>query len=148
MITMEMSDDIRKYETKSMGPFTIRQVICIAVGCAYSAPIAAMAPLETANKVLLFCLLALPAVACGYVKLDGAPFEVLFFRLLYWFFLTPRKRKMKGTNMYREELERIDRREERKKVSKMTKAQRAAYQKKKKNKVINYSRKPENKVYR
>ena len=146
MITMEMSDDIRKYETKSIGPFTIRQVICIGIGCAYSIPLAAISGLDTANKVLLACVLAAPAIACGYVKLDGAPFEVLFFRLLYWMVLTPKKRKMRGQNIYRSELARIAKQEEAMKMS--TKPQQKAYMKKKKDKLVRYSRKPENKVYR
>ena len=147
MITMEMSDDIRKYDTKTIGPFTTRQVVSIGIGLAYSVPIAIVTNLDVGNKVLLVCLLALPAICCGYVTMDGAPFEVIACRFLYWFLLTPRKRKMKSKNKYRELYEQMETRAENQKLARMTKSQRKLYLKRKNNKTVVYSKKEVNKVY-
>ena len=148
-VDVEMTDDIRKYDTKSFGPFTTRQVVCIAVGLAYSIPIAILAPLSFSDSIVLMLALAAPAIIAGYVKMNGCPFEVLVIRMAYWYFLTPRKRKYKAPNTYREALNLVEAKNKRRKLKNMTEAERKKYmEKEEKKKNVVYSRKKSLKVYK
>ena len=151
MIEVQMTDDIRKYETKTLGPFTTRQVICFIIAAVITIPIAALTDFEWDNKMLLVLVLSVPIVACGYVKMDGAYFEILALRLIYFFFLTPKKRKYVRKNTYKKLQEAVEKSEKKAKLGKLTESQRKAYQKheeaKKKKVNIKYSNKKELKIY-
>ena len=101
MIEVEMSDDIRKFETKFLGPFTMRQTVCTAIALLYAVPIAALINVSIDNKVLIGFILAAPALGCGFIKFGGMPLEVFFIRVFYMYFLTPSKRKCKSVNTYK-----------------------------------------------
>ena len=74
MIDVEMSDDIRKYETKSIGMFTPRQFACIVLGLVVALPIGLILPIQDVwNKIIVIILLALPIWLCGY-KINGTNF--------------------------------------------------------------------------
>lgn len=147
MINVMMTDDIRKYETKSFGPFTTRQVVCIGLALLYSVPIGVATPFALDTKIMLIVILAMPMVMAGYLKLDGMKFEVLLIRMLYVMVLTPRHRKYKAVNTFREAQNRLDAAIERRKLSRMTDSQRKKYEKAKQKPVVRYSRKPALKVY-
>ena len=136
MIEVEMSDDIRKYNTKVWGPFTKRQLICIAIGLAYSTPIALLMPVSMDNKLLIWVILILPALISGYATLDGAAMEVLLLRVIYLYFLTPARRKCIQKNLFHEEMIQIEKEEEKHKLSRMTSSQRKAYLKRKEKKHV------------
>lgn len=148
MINVEMTDDIRKFETKTTGPFTTRQLICIGIACLYSFPIALSIPTSLSNKLLIGFIIAMPVVLCGYIKMDGAYFEVLALRILYLKFLAPKKRKYIAPNSFREEMKMFEKRKESQLMAKMTSSQRKKYIKSKEQKSITYSKKREYKVYR
>lgn len=150
MIEVQMTDDIRKYETKALGPFTARQIICIIIAAIVVLPLIFL-DIPWDNRMLIMLFVAVPIVSCGYVKMDGMYFEVLVFRFLYYFFLTPKKRKVVRKNTFREWAKEYEALEKKKKLSKLTKKQQEAYKKheidKKKKKNIKYSTKKEYKIY-
>lgn len=148
MIDVEMSDDIRKYETKTLGMFTTRQLICAFVGLGYSLPIGLLIPTSASNKILIIGILMIPAILCGFVKMDGTHFEVFAMRFLYLYVLTPARRKMIRKNSYKESLDKQRAREEKIKLSKMPESKRKSYQRAKEHKMVKYTNKREYKVYK
>lgn len=101
MIEVPMTDDIRKYQPKVLGPFNFRQLFCIILAAAFALPLWGLVDLSVDNKVLVIAIVLFPIIACGWVKLDGLPFEKLIFRLIYYYFLTPKTRKYKTENTYK-----------------------------------------------
>lgn len=149
MVEVEMSDDIRKYETKTAGPFTTRQLVFLVIAFIYALPIAIMVPIAIEYKILVAILLATPCILCGYVKMDGVNFEILVLRMIYLYFLTPAKRKQIVKNPFREELKKIKKQEEDKKIAAMTAKQRKKYIKEqKKKKQVHYSKNAALKIYK
>ena len=149
MIEVEMTDDIRKFETKTIGPFTTRQVICILIGVAYALPIGLAIPTTMDNKIFIAILLAMPAVMCGFVKIDGMPFEALVARMLYTYVLTPPHRKYIVPCSFRKDMEARDKRILKRNLAKLTPEQRKEYEKthNPNSRVIHYSEKKQNKIY-
>lgn len=149
MIEVEMVDDIRKTEPKTLGPLTTRQLICIILAGLYSIPLAWHLPLDISLKIVFGVMSALPVVLCGWVKVNNEPFEIVMIRYIYKHFLTPCKRKVKQENPYKEALKKVRRKEEAAMVKKMPPNKRKAYlQKKKKGKTVVYSKKKAYKMYR
>ena len=147
-VEVEMNDDVRKYETKTFGPFTTRQMVCILIAMSYSIPIGIFAPLALDNKILLIIVVALPVLLAGYIQIDGTTFEVLLLRILYWKILAPGRRRYKMHNTFREALNRMNDSQERRYISRMSEKDRKEYLKKKKaKKVIKYSKNRKYKVY-
>lgn len=149
MIEVEMSEDIRKYEPKAIGPFTLRQAICAGIAVCLGLPAALIIPGDITVKVLIFCLFGGIPLACGYIKMDGAYAEVIVIRYIYSHMLTPRKRKYKRKNAFKEQIEILEKKEENAKLSQMTSSQQKSYQKQKAKKgTVKYSNKKEYRVYR
>lgn len=150
MIDVEMSDDIRKYETKTIGSFTTRQVVCMVIGFTVGIPIGFLLPIESMeNKLFVSALFAIPIILCGFVKMDGVYFEVIALRMIYLFFLTPAKRKAILSNSFHESMNKQKAKEERTRLSKLSESKRKEYYARKKNKAkfIKYSLKKEYKIY-
>lgn len=147
MVQVEMSDDIRKYQTKSIGPFTTRQAVWLFIGILIGALCAIPLPLSWDNKIIIGGFTACPIAFCGFKKMDGVNFEIFVIRYIYYKFLTPRKRKKKTRNSYKESLNQIRERKEKMKLRKMTPKQQKEYLKNKKNPKIEYSRKKAHKIY-
>ena len=147
MIIVEMNEDIRKKETKQVGPFTWRQILFMLIGAAYTVPIVLLIPADIGIKVVVAVILLLPAFACGWIKSQGQHFETLAIRFIYYRILTPRERKKKDLE-YQKPRKKLARMKERKKLKKMTPKQREAYMKAHKNGTIIYSKDPACKVYR
>nr|WP_297765582.1 PrgI family protein [uncultured Butyrivibrio sp.] len=149
MITVEMSDDIRKFENKTVGPFTSRQVKSMLIGLLYTVPIVMMIPISLSNKFFVALFLFAPAFACGYVRLDGAYFEQIVLNLLYMYILTPRKRKQIQKSEFMSEYRAYKEKEEKIKLSKMDAAQKKKYlETHGKDRKVIYSNRKEFKVYR
>ena len=149
MITVEMSDDIRKYENKTLGPFTTRQVVALSGGLLLGSILALLLPISLGNKFTVAIFVALPIIACGFVKLDGAYFETIALNMLYLYVLTPKKRKNIQKSDFMQEYEELTKKEEQIMLSKLDKAQKKAYQQTHgPNKKITYSSRSEFKVYR
>lgn len=149
MIEVEMSDDIRKYETKTLGPFTTKQLVCIVISLIYSIPIALLTPVSIINKFLIGAALAIPCILCGYIKVNGTPLEVMIFRFAYLSFLTPSKRKFIVQNPYRKHIENMKKAEEKEAFDKLTKKEKKKVLKEqKKNANVTYSKQEQYKIYR
>lgn len=148
MIVVEMNEDIRKKEVKFMGPLTFRQVISIVIGCAYAVPIAIFLPFDIGTKLIVGFILALPAIACGWVKRDGQHFETILIRSIYKRILTPRRRKKKDL-CYQRPRQKLKREKEKEFLKSLSPKQRDAYIKAHKHgTVIRYSKSSMNKMYR
>ena len=148
MVVVEMSDDIRKYETKEFGPFTKRELKYVGVGLAVGIIFALIVPASLVTRIVTGLVIFFVIAMCGYVKFGGMYFEVLALKCLYMFVLTPQCRKSKTQNMYRECLNEFDRQEEKKFYQSLSHKEQKKYTKSKNNKKITYSKKPEYKVYR
>ncbi len=147
MIEVEMTDDIRKYETKSIGPFTTRQAVCLIIGVVLGAPLAILIPVDIVYKIVLFCVGAALPFICGFIKMDGAHAEVVLIRMAYKLFITPTKRKYKLENSFRKAMETMEKKEEQARYANMSVSQQKAYRKKKEKKQIRYSNKKGCRIY-
>ena len=75
MVEVSMPKDIREYKPKIIGTFTLRQIVCVAIGIAYAAPIAILIPVPAMLKLLIGVLLMLPMFISGWVEIFGMTFE-------------------------------------------------------------------------
>lgn len=147
MITVEMPEDIRKFEAKFMGNFTLRQTVCLAIGAAIVIPVALLVPVDLMYKFVIGALLLIPFMFAGWFKPQGMNFEVYAMRMIYYYVLTPRIRKAKMKNVYRTSYEKVLKAEEKKKLKGMTDAERKKYLKQKNRPEIKRSDKKRFKVY-
>ncbi len=149
MIIVQMNEDIRKKETKFMGSFTFRQVLCLAIAAGIAAPIIIFVPGDIALRIILGLTLAIPIILCGWVKSQGQKFETLAIRFIYKKFLTPQKRKKRDMS-YVGPRKALKKEKEKQRIRQMPKAKREEYLKAKKKGItlVKYSKRPENKVYR
>lgn len=148
MIDVEMSTDIRKYETKTVGPFTTRQTVCIAIGVVCALPFLLFLHCDWTTRIMIALFAMTPAFLCGWVKLNGTYFEVVAIRFVYKNYLTPQKRKHKVNNVYREMYKKMKKEDEDRMLAALPKGQQKKYLKNKENHLVKYSDKAEFKVYR
>lgn len=142
MISIEMTDDIRKFQPKIVGNFTMRQIVCTALGLGISLPLALALCDTWDNRLLIIGLIGAPIVACGFTSMNNLPLEIFAIRYVYFKFLTPRKRKYKIENSFRRDMEAYKKQVEKKKLSKLKPEQRNAYIKNKQQKKnVTYSKK-------
>ena len=106
MIELEVPKDIRKYETKLIGPFTTRQFICfiIAVGIAAGFYYLLHSYLERDLLFFLIIVLDIPAVLCGWFKPYGMTFENFIRTALKTTVLSPAVRKYVIENKFSDKL--------------------------------------------
>lgn len=102
MIEREMPKDIRKYEAKFFGPFTLREAICLAI-----AGICSLTLYNTIGKMIIpnirgyICFgAAIPPIAFGWLEPYGMTLEKYLNVILRTMVLAPKKRKYKTQNMY------------------------------------------------
>ena len=96
MIEIEMSKDIRDYEPRVVGMFTVRQIVCLCISAAYAIPIFMLLGwlgLGMTTQATVAILMAAPGIACGYVKMHGMPLEKFFVSCVLRQLLFPAKRK-------------------------------------------------------
>lgn len=147
-IEVEMTEDIRKYDVKVIGPFNARQLACTLIGIACAVP-GVLIPKSIDGKIIFGIICAAPAMLCGWVKYCGMHFETMFFRFLYLLVLTPKKRLYKRKNSYRAFVDELEKKEEQERVKTMSAKEKKAYLKEKKLKQqIKYSKLPQYKIYR
>jgi len=92
MIEIEMSEDIRNFSPKIIGPLSIRQLIAAVIGVGLALPAAIFIPLDLEFRILIAVLIAAPAIVCGFFKFYGMAPEVFFIRVMIPFYLNPEKR--------------------------------------------------------
>ena len=102
MIEVDIPSDICKYETKFIGPFTLRQTICVSVALVTVFPAYLFLSHYFIQKVsLLLCMIAsTPFILCGFVKPYDMPFEKYVKVIFNSVFLYPTKRKYIIKNIY------------------------------------------------
>lgn len=147
MIDVEMTDDVRKYETKPiLKIFTVRQGICVGAGIGVGLIIGGMLPIKDITfKLIAIALIAIPIAMCGFVQLNGNYFEFVILRFIYLKFLTPQKRRNKQKNLAKMKIQEIQKADENEKLKNLTPSQKKKYYKKKTS--VKYSSKPEYKIY-
>lgn len=146
MIQVEMTDDIRRFQTKFMGPFTKRQLICLIIGGLCAVPVLTLLDIEIKKRAFVALFFAMPAIICGFAKFDGVNPEVLALRCIYRM-LYPR-RVFKNENEYRPYLKQIKKERENNMISQMSKRERKSYLKLKSKGRVKYSQKREYKLYK
>lgn len=147
MITVEMPQDIRKFEPKFFGQLTFRQTVCMAIGIVIAAPIALLVPFAPIYKFVVAAVMLIPFLMAGWMKPEGMNFEVYLIRMIYYNVLTPKVRRVKAENAYRKSYEKVLRTKEKRKLKAMSERERKAYLKQKKKNVIQRSNKRRFKVY-
>ena len=65
MIEIEMSKNIKEFEPKTMGFFTTRQIICLAIGAVVGGTVGFLIPGSVMIKVIVGIICAIPALLCG-----------------------------------------------------------------------------------
>lgn len=95
MLEAQIPKDIRKYETKLVGPFTTRQIIFVIIACvlAYITYIFTKAPEGCV-------LVAIPPVVFGYIKPYGMPLEKFIKTAFISNVLSPKNRLYKVNNIF------------------------------------------------
>lgn len=118
-----MNKDVRTFDPKIMGPFTRRQLIALCVAAAYAIPIAILIPGDAMAKVLVGCILAIPAILCGFVDVLGLPLLQFITYCVIPSIINPKVRKFRSENQYEIYLQEADMRNQKKK-GKQTEPQR------------------------
>ena len=103
MLEAQIPKDIRKYETKLVGSFTLRQLICFIVGCLAAFLVYKLASALNLGEVKMFLtfLAAAPAIAFGWIKPYGMKLEDFARTALISNFLAPKERIYKTNNSMR-----------------------------------------------
>ncbi len=102
MIEREIVKDIKSYEPKFIGPFSLRQTVCVALGAAASFPVFFLLNkiFITEFSLLVASVIIAPFLICGWYKPYDIPFEKFVYRYLKTTLMTPSKRKYKTNNYY------------------------------------------------
>lgn len=103
MIEAQIPKDIRKYEAKLAGPFTLRQLICFGISCALAFFVYKLVlSFSDANTAIPMCMIAIsPVIAVGWVKPYGMPLEKFLQTAFISNVLAPKVRKYKTRNAYK-----------------------------------------------
>lgn len=102
MIEREIVKDIKSYEPKFIGPFSLRQTVCVALGAASSFPVFFLLNrvFITEFSLLVASVVIAPFLVCGWYKPYDIPFEKFVYRYIKITLMTPSKRKYKTNNYY------------------------------------------------
>lgn len=105
MIEREILKDIRQYEMKIVGAFTLRNLVCFILTCVTAIPTFFI--LRHFNIIIDFCLFASmitggPFLLCGWWKPYGVPFEKFALNYIQTLVMCPSFRKYKTNNYYEE----------------------------------------------
>ena len=92
MIEVNIPKDIRKYKTKVVGPFTVRQTVglIIGLGLGFIGNRIASA-LSSDAKIFMTMLFGVPGVLIGWISMFGMSFEKYFNVIITNTFLIPKK---------------------------------------------------------
>ena len=103
MIEIQIPKDIRKYEAKLIGPFTLRQLICFVIACVVGYVVYdVMNKLKLQEHAMPICMICVaPVLAFGWVKPYGMPLEKFLQTALISTLLAPTERKYKTKNNFK-----------------------------------------------
>lgn len=111
MITVEMNKDVRTFDPKILGPFTRRQLLSLVIAAAYAIPVAIAVPGDSMIKVLIGCVLAIPAILCGFIDILGLPLLQFVTYCVIPSIVNPKVRKFKSENTYENYLQEAEKSE-------------------------------------
>lgn len=102
MIEVEILKDVKGYEPKLFGPFTVRQSVCLALAAVVVAPVAwQLSKIFVSQAVIVIGgVLAAPFIVCGFKKIYGMPAEVFAMQYIKMQIMCPATRKYKTQNYY------------------------------------------------
>ena len=116
MIEIEIPKDIRKYESKLVGPLTTRQTICAVITCATAFCIYKVtAFLPSDFRFILVGICVTPFLLLGWVKPYGMKFEQFVSTAFVSTIISPKHRKYKTINAYAPEINKDDKSKKKKK---------------------------------
>ncbi len=133
MIDIRIPKEIRRYEAKFVGPFSMRQTICLGIGLPICIFLYNVLRPIISRDLMMFVLL-LPAAAIflfGWVKPYGMRFEQFFFSAFINNFIAPKKRKYITVNQHEVRLKAV-RKAEAQQSAKKSKPKKRKYIKSKK----------------
>lgn len=104
-IELDIPKDIMAYDTKLVGPLSLRQLVCGVpmVGIMVLFNVALTKYISSDVAIFAGLLGALPFMLCGWVKVQGLPFEKFVMSTAKSMFLAPAKRKYVIENSFEEE---------------------------------------------
>ena len=102
---IEIPQDILKRESKIMGNFSARQIICLGIGIGLGILVAvAMGDgFEIKTRITVGAIAAMPALVIGFKKIYDQPIEKMLPVIIEDNFLLPAKRVYKQENLIEEE---------------------------------------------
>lgn len=101
MIEMEIPKDIRKYESKLIGPFSTRQTVCVVAAGVFALILGkGFTFLPTDMKYMLIGVLCVPILAFGWIKPYGMKLEQFLSTAITTTLLSPKKRLYMTNNIY------------------------------------------------
>lgn len=102
MLEIEMSRDIKDFQPKIVGPFTLRQIVCVAIALSYGLPLYFLLPGDIITRVMIALFAMVPVLLCGWFKVYDEPFEKFIKIIIVNKFVKPVKRKYKVKNEFTE----------------------------------------------
>ena len=100
MVEVEMSKDIRGYEPKILASMSLRQLIGITIGCVCALPVVLYLPVDITLRIIIAVIIALPGLACGFLKMYEMPCEVFFLKVFIPFYFNNKPRKYINESEY------------------------------------------------
>ena len=102
MLEGQIPKDVRKYDAKFIGPFTLRQAIFFIISCVVGYVFYTVFKqfLDVQTSLAIAVILILPFLAFGWVKPYGMPLEKFLQSALISTVLSPHHRKYKTNNMF------------------------------------------------
>lgn len=101
MIETMVPKDVRKYETKILGPLTARNAIAVGVACLFDFILwkTIIGPLNVPPNFIMYILILVdvPILAIGFIQMQGLPFEKYMKSYIRNVFIMPKKRKARNT---------------------------------------------------
>ena len=150
MVTVEMNKDIREFEPKILGPFTLKQAKCVGIMAAYGIPLFfILYHINLKMALTVVGITLIPPLLIGWVKIRGLSFEKFMIRWLYWRIVTPRIRRYRSTPYTKQLKQDYEKKLENEKIAAMSKREFKKYEKEKiLNNQVKYSKKPDFKAYK
>jgi len=102
MIEVDMTKDIRKYDTKVIAGLTTRQLACIGIACLYGVPLFfLLGGLDISVRLFIAILCMAPTIACGWCDAYGMHLELFVKECLLNKLTKPQKVGYRSENRYR-----------------------------------------------
>jgi hypothetical protein len=95
-----MSQDIKSFEPRILGPFTLRQIICVSLSCSYGIPLVLALPGDISVRILVALVLMTPVVACGWLRVQGMPLEKFAVMIFKNMIKKPKRRYGEENELY------------------------------------------------